>query len=436
MPNRTNDSLGDALLGSTAPVQTSRLGRVWSTGRAAMGLARTALRRDGLVDEAALEQLTTRLGSLKGLGMKLGQIFSYVDPSLPPEARRMLSVLQTRAPASPPEAVRRTVERAFGDRASELLAAMNPRPFSVASIGQVHRATLPGIGDVVVKVLHEGIIEALEADFASARAGVGVADTLMLGAAADARGAVEEVRATMLAECDFEREAAHQRAFRAWRANDPTTCVPEVIDTWSTKSVLTSRFEPGLSLEAFLSSSPSQAERNLAGAALFGATVGGLYSLGRLHADPHPGNFAFRSGRVVLYDFGCVRTFEPRHVQALAELVSALRANDHRAVMTAAAAFGFDTSTAERQALLLRFTRGFFFPVLQREAARIPADRPTELKTLLADKRALAKLGLPPHAMFLLRLRFGLYAVLSTLGAEVDWGALEERLSSDVRAAA
>ncbi|MER2561419.1 MAG: AarF/UbiB family protein [Myxococcaceae bacterium] len=436
MSKRTKDALEDALLGSTAAVQTSRLGRVWSTGRAAMGLARTALRRDGVVDEAALEQLTTRLGSLKGLGMKLGQIFSYVDPSLPPEARRMLSVLQTRAPASPPEAVRRTVERAFGDRASTLLSAMNPRPFSVASIGQVHRATLPGVGDVVVKVLHEGIIDALQADFASARAGVTFADTLMLGAAADAKAAVEEVRAVMLAECDFAREADHQRAFGRWLSSDPSTRVPEVVDAWSASTVLTSRDEPGATLDAFLEAQPSQAERNRAGAALFHASVGGLYALGRLHADPHPGNFAFRDGRVVLYDFGCVRTFEPRHVRALAGLVSALRANDHRAVMAAASAFGFDTSTPERQALLLRFTRGFFFPVLQRGAARIPADRPAELKDLLADKRALAKLGLPPHAMFLLRLRFGLYAVLSRLEAEVDWGALEERLSTAVREAA
>ena len=434
--NDRKDTLGDALLGSTAAVQTSRLGRVWSTGRAAMGLAKTVLRRDGGFDEAALEQLTKRLGTLKGVGMKLGQIFSYVDPRLPAEARRMLSVLQTRAPASPQEAVRRTVERAFGDRATELLASMDPQPFSVASIGQVHRANLPGVGDVVVKVLHEGIVEALQADFASARAGVGFADTLLLGAAADARAAVEEVRATMLAECDFEREADHQRAFRAWLSRDTTTCVPEVIDAWSTKTVLTSRFEPGATFDDFLASRPSQAERNLAGAALFHASVGGLYSLGRLHADPHPGNFAFREGRVVLYDFGCVRTFEPRHVQALAKLVSALRANEHREVMAAATAFGFDTSTPERQALLLRFTRGFFFPVLQRGAARIPTDRPAELKDLLADKRALAKLGLPPHAMFLLRLRFGLYAVLSQLEAEVDWGALEERLSTDLRAAA
>ncbi|MBL8934459.1 MAG: hypothetical protein JNM69_07890, partial [Archangium sp.] len=266
--------------------------------------------------------------------------------------------------------------------------------------------------------------------------GVTFADTLMLGAAADAKAAVEEVRAVMLAECDFAREADHQRAFGRWLSSDPSTRVPEVVDAWSASTVLTSRFEPGATLEAFLAARPSQPARNLAGEALFHASVGGLYSLGRLHADPHPGNFAFRDGRVVLYDFGCVRTFEPKHVQALARLVSALRTNDHRAVMAAATAFGFDTSTAERQALLLRFTRAFFFPVLGRGAARIPADRPAELKELVADKRALAKLGLPPHAMFLLRLRFGLYAVLSQLEAEVDWGALEERLATDVRLAA
>ncbi len=44
---------------------------------------------------------------------------------------------------------------------------------------------------------------------------------------------------------------------------------------------------------------------------------------------------------------------------------------------------------------------------------------------MMKDKLSLMKLGLPPHTLFLLRLRFGLYAVLARLGARCDWAELE-----------
>ncbi|MDP1922418.1 MAG: AarF/UbiB family protein [Myxococcales bacterium] len=422
--------LGHALLGREATLSTSRVGRFFSSGRAALGLATTVLRGGRSVNVERLSALTSRLGELKGLGMKLGQILSYVDPNLAPEARALLSVLQTKAPASPAEAVARTLDAAFGDRAAILRAAMEPAPFAVASIGQVYRATLPEAGDVAVKVRHEGIVTAFEADFASVRGGVGLADTMLLGAAASAREAVDEVREVMLAECDFAREADHQRAFGTWLASDPTLIIPSVIDGWSTATVLTTRWEPGDSLDTFLERHPTQTERDRAGEALFRASVGGLYALGRLHADPHPGNFAFRAGRVVLYDFGCVRVFPAPITRALADLVAALRRGDGAGLEDAARRFGFNARTKEQRELLERFTRTFFQPMLVRGPSVMPPDGPVDLQRLVADKLALAKLGLPRHAMFLLRLRFGLYAVLARLGSKLDWGELEMRYSS------
>jgi predicted unusual protein kinase regulating ubiquinone biosynthesis (AarF/ABC1/UbiB family) len=407
-------------------VSTSRLGRLFKTGRAAVGLARTMLgRRDAEVDLEALGKLTRRLGELKGLGMKVGQMISFIDPSLPPETRALLSVLQRQAPASEAPAVRQTIVDAFGARAEVLLAAMDPKPFSVASIGQVHRAELPGYGPLAVKVLHPGIKRALENDFSTAFGGLGFANVLTLGAAHDAKGMAEEVRTAVMAECDFIQEAAYQREYRAWLGSDDTLIVPEVIDAWSSETVLTTRWEPGDSLDVFLARNPSQAERDRAGAALFRASVRGFHERGLLHGDPHPGNFAFREGRVVLYDFGCVRRYTREQTQAFAEMAEALRRDDRAGMMKAARQFGFRVSSDEQGALLERFARSFFAPMLARGPSVIPPDGAFEARQIMKDKLALMKLGLPPHLLFLLRLRFGLYAVLSRLGARCDWGALE-----------
>jgi predicted unusual protein kinase regulating ubiquinone biosynthesis (AarF/ABC1/UbiB family) len=413
------DELASRLLGAEKAIKTSRLSRLVATGRSAVGLASTVLgRRDGDVDLEALERLVSRLGELKGLGMKLGQIMSFIDPSLPPDTRAMLAVLQRQAPASEWSALK-TLERT---------------PFAVASIGQVHRAGLEGVGPVAVKVRHPGIERALAADFSAAVGGLGLANTMLLGAASDAKALVDEARAAMLAECDFSQEAQTQRAFATWLAGDEVLVVPEVLDAWSGPAVLTTRWEPGLSLDAFLATGPSQAERDAAGAALFRASVGGFHALGLLHADPHPGNFAFRDGRVVLYDFGCVRRYSREHTDAFAAMAEALRAGDGPGLTAAARRFGFRLERAEQLVLLERFARSFFAPMLARGPSRIAPDEAVEARQMMKDKRALMKLGLPAHLLFLLRLRFGLYAVLSTLGACQDWGALERSAASGAAA--
>lgn len=436
------EDLGRRLRSREKAVSTSRLGRLVQTGRSAFGLATTVLRRPGAEGEAGLglasrelEALATRLGELKGVGMKMGQILSFIDPSLPPETRRILSVLQRNAAATPFVAVEHTLREAFGARTDTLLAGIEREPFSVASIGQVHRARLGG-ERLVTKVRHAGIADALEADFSAARGGLGVANAVLFGLASGARELVEECRSTLLSECDFSREAGHQRTFRRWLGDAPGIVVPEVVDAWSSDAVLTTRDEPGETLEQLLARSPTQAERDAAGVALFRVMVGGFHALGLLYADPHPGNFAFRpGGQVVVYDFGCVRRYERRHTQAFSAMARALRDGDRDGLLRAARAFGFGIDGAAREETFERFARSFFSPMLKRGPSEIAPDGAYEATQMMRDKRALAKLGLPAHLLFLLRLRFGLYAVLAALGARADWGALETAWSTP-RAAA
>jgi hypothetical protein len=47
-------------------------------------------------------------------------------------------------------------------------------------------------------------------------------------------------------------------------------------------------------------------------------------------------------------------------------------------------------------------------------------------------KRTLMRMRLPGKLMFLFRIRFGFYAVLARIGAELDWAALEDELAGDL----
>ena len=82
--------------------------------------------------------------------------------------------------------------------------------------------------------------------------------------------------------------------------------------------------------------------------------------------------------------------------------------------------------TFDETRLLLR---GFFSPTLVPGRRRLRAGAGIEMESLFRDKRSLMRLQLPGRLLFLFRIRFGLYAVLARLGAELDWQGLEDDLA-------
>jgi predicted unusual protein kinase regulating ubiquinone biosynthesis (AarF/ABC1/UbiB family) len=424
--NTTSDALRDALMHSESEVPVSRMGRLWRFGRSAAGMAGAVLGGKNAEpterELKAMARLVSRVGELKGVAMKIGQIFSYIDPTMPEELRSMLAVLQTSSQASPWSSIEATLREAFGPRAGELLARLDREPVAVASIAQVHRAEL-GL-PVAVKIRHPGIVDALRHDFATARSGAALGSLLVPGAAGTVASNVEEASTAMLEECDLALEAERQATFGRLFAGDDIIAVPRVIREWCAPSVLTSEWLSGRSLDAWLADSPTQAERNRLGIALFRFYIGTLYRHGLFHADPHPGNYAvLDDDRLVIYDFGCVRSFDAPSVAAFAALVEATRRDEREGIRSALAALG---ATPPKEVSHLRtLLRGFFAPLLVPGPHRIEPGAGYEARVLFRDKRALMQLSLPGKLLFLFRLRFGLYAILSRIGAVADWAELE-----------
>lgn len=438
-PPSRREALRARLLGDTAAVPTSRLARLAKGGRSAVGfgsaLVAAKLRGDDAlagVDLATIEAFVGRVGELKGVAMKAGQVLGYLDPSLSDDVRALLSVLQTSAPASPWPDVEATIRAAFGARADALLAALDPRPAAVASIGQVHRATLDGV-DVAVKVRHPGVDRALAADFATAGPGVALAGALLPGAGATVQDVFAEAKAALRSECDYALEAERQGRFGAIFAGDPDVVVPAVVDAWCAATVLTTKWTSGRSLDELLAADPPPATRDRIGEALFRFYVGTLYRHGLFHADPHPGNYAFpEDDTVVVYDFGCVRVFDPATTRAWARLVEAVRSDDQRVVDEALVGLGGQAPGARERGAVRTLLRGFFAPLLVPGVRAIPLDAGLAAKQVIADKRTFARIALPGKLLFLFRLRYGLYAVLHRLGARADWATLESAWAAGV----
>jgi predicted unusual protein kinase regulating ubiquinone biosynthesis (AarF/ABC1/UbiB family) len=432
--------LSRLLEGGSSSVPTSTMGRFGRTAFAAARAGTGALvgrirNREanglGAADLKTIEQLVVSLGGLKGLAMKIGQVLSYVDESLPPDARRLLATLQSQSQPIAFTDVERTLRDDLGPRAETLLGHLDPRPVSTASIGQVHRAFLDDGTAVAVKVRHPGMESAIRADFKGAE--VGKALVRLLGPGLNIEEVLDEAKAGFLEECDYTTERANQERFASLFANHPHIRVPAVHGAWCSARILTTTWCDGRSFEAFVAGA-TQPERDAAGRALYEFYLGSLYRHGLFNADPHPGNLLFpEEGGIVVLDHGCVRRFDAKTVVSLVHLARAVRADDSPAMCEALARLGARAPTPgahfdETRRLL----RGFFSPTLVPGRRRLEAGVGIETTSVLRDKRSIMRLQLPGRLLFLFRIRFGLYAVLARLGAQLDWQALEDELAGAV----
>ncbi len=155
-----------------------------------------------------LSGLVESFGELKGIAMKAGQILSYVNSSLAPEARQILAVLQVQSQPTAFDDIERIIREDLGVRAPGLLAMLDHEPISTASIGQVHCATLDDGTQVAVKVRHPGIEAAIRADFKTAAIGRFLARAMIPGA--NVAEGIAEAQERFLDECDYALEAQRQ----------------------------------------------------------------------------------------------------------------------------------------------------------------------------------------------------------------------------------
>ncbi len=337
-------------MGKANAPRTGRLARGAITGLAAarIGMAqlghrvRTPSEQAQADHEAALGRiLFGALGQLRGSALKVSQLLSMHPHLLPEGVRRELARAQHQAPPLNRALVGRVFRQAFGQEPEALFTHFEPTAFAAASLGQVHRAQLAGHGAVAVKVQYPGIAATITSDMQLLRTALrALAHTdLPLPADAVVASVMSEIEATLLREVDYLQEAEQMQWF-AQQAARPGVVMARPILSHTRATVLTQQHLPGQHLQAWLATQPTQAQRDQAGQNLWDWFMHCLFVLGRVHADPHPGNFLFMAdGSVGVLDFGCTRSLSSRFLQNVAQAWSALL---------------LPTTTPQRDALVLQ----------------------------------------------------------------------------------
>ncbi|MBF4521778.1 AarF/ABC1/UbiB kinase family protein [Acinetobacter towneri] len=272
-------------------------------------------------------QIANTLGEMKGAVMKVGQIASQYKDIFPPEVAKAISKLQRQAPAMPFAEIKAQVEKELGKPLDKIFKHFDETPFAAASIGQVHKATLPNGEQVVVKVQYPGVDEACESDLKQVRLALRLMGVLKIDRKLQDR-LFQEIQESLDNELNYQIEAQNLEVARTFHAAlDDKIIIPQVFKDYSSRHILTLSLEQGESIET--ASTWSQRTRNTLGRRLLRAMGQEIFYLKRFHCDPHPGNFAFREdGSVIIYDYGGVKTLSSDVVHHFRQLIHAARAQD------------------------------------------------------------------------------------------------------------
>ena len=377
--------------------------------------------------------LKAALGGIKGPLMKVAQLLATIPDALPREYAGELAHLQANAPPMGWAFVKRRMAGELGPDWQKRFRRFEHEAARAASLGQVHRAEALDGTQLACKLQYPDMDSAVEADLTQLRLALSIYERY--DRAVTTSEIHQEIAARLREELDYVREAAHMRFYRAALANEPHVHVPVDVPPLSTRRLLTMTWLEGTPL-LDAAKAPIEARNEIA-RNLFHAWYVPFYDYGVIHGDPHLGNYTVRPDHGVnLLDFGCVRIFPASFVKGVIDLYHALDRDDEAMAIHAYETWGFKSLSREMIAVLNRWARFVYAPLLDDRKRRIQDAETGAYGSDVAEEvhRDLRKLGgvKPPREfVFMDRAAIGLGSVFTHLKAEVNWHRLFRGLIDD-----
>ena len=432
---RTQRRGGPRVLRGRAIHRVGRTARLLSlpVGSAALALEGLVRRWAGQDPERVRRELRDRnaartrrlLGDLKGGALKAGQLLATLDALFPVDAentwQRTLADVPERNPEVDFRHLEPVLERELGSQWRLRFGTFDRHAPIAASIGQVHRATLPDGRDVAVKIQYPDIADALRSDMRTVSVMTRAAALVAPGLALPPL--VTEMRERLSEELDYLAEADAQRRFAEAFRNDPAVVVPQVV--LATPRVLVTEW---LDATPFIdvAANGTVPQRNRAAALYMRFLLSGPERVGLLHTDPHPGNFRLTAeGQLGVLDFGSTLVMPDGMPKAFGRLLSVLRRGDTDEILAGLREEGFVQPRADVDAEKLRdYLAPFTVPAghdtftfgrewLRSQFSRLNDPRNPEFGVAL-------QLTMPPEHLFTHRVWLGCVGVLCQLEATVD----------------
>ena len=238
--------------------------------------------------------------------VKFGQLLSTRPDIVPPDIISELRSLQDDVRSFPFADVERTVREDLGQPIERLFTEFEEVPLAAASIGQVHRATLPNGREVVVKVQRPNAPKQIEADLSLLYQAARLAkERIRALDFIDTSDIVDEFARSIRQELDYRLEGRNADAFHQDFAGHPHVAVPRVYWTYTRSRVLTLERLEGVQLADLDFEHWSLDQRRQLAYLITETWMTMIFRNGYFHGDPHPANImVLAPDRIGLVDFG------------------------------------------------------------------------------------------------------------------------------------
>jgi ubiquinone biosynthesis protein len=293
-----------------APPKQRNLGRLSEIAQVAVrhgfGYLVEGRRHSELEGSSRGRHLRDMLDELGPTFVKFGQLLSTRPDIVPPDIVAELRGLQDDVRPFPFADIEQTIREDLGQPIERLFTEFDETPLAAASIGQVHRATLPNGRDVVVKVQRPNAPKQIEADLSLLYQAARLAkERIRALDFIDTNDIVDEFARSIRQELDYRMEGRNADAFHKDFAGHPHVTIPRVYWTYTRSRVLTLERLDGVQLADLDFEHWSFDQRRKLAYLITETWMTMIFRNGYFHGDPHPANIlVLAPDRIGLVDFG------------------------------------------------------------------------------------------------------------------------------------
>jgi predicted unusual protein kinase regulating ubiquinone biosynthesis (AarF/ABC1/UbiB family) len=426
-------------------IPTSRAGRFARMARMAGGVAGGMLAegtrqlragnrpsaRELLLTPGNARRVAEQLSTMRGAAMKMGQILSMdTGEFLPRELTDILARLRDDARHMPPEQLQQAMREAYGSDWETLFYGFEMKPLAAASIGQVHKTISPDGREIVLKVQYPGVADSIDSDVDNIATLLRLSGLLPAGL--DIQPLLDDAKRQLKDEADYLKEAEFLQAFGDLLRDDERFVLPEVLPELTHRTVLAMTYVSGSPIDTIIDL--PQAERDRVMSTLIELMLLEFFELRMVQTDPNFANYQYRykTGEIVLLDFGATRRFKASFVNNYKKLARAAIAGDEAKLLVAAERLGYAMGDAdsEYRELVLQFLLLAMEPLCQDVAYDFArSDMARNMAKLGEDvTRFRESWQAPPSdAIYFHRKVGGMFMLASRLKARVNVHQLVQR---------
>ncbi|RMF48968.1 MAG: AarF/ABC1/UbiB kinase family protein [Bacteroidetes bacterium] len=290
------------------------------------------------LDRENAEDLLKTFTQLRGSALKVAQTISLDTINFSKSFVEVMQNAQYNVPPMSGPMVVQVFKRSLGQPPEKVFDKFNIHAVRAASLGQVHEAWKNG-QKLAVKIQYPGVADSIQSDMKIFRT---FAPRITRIPLEELEPYLQEMEEKFLEEADYRKELTNSLAFKELCKDFSGLRFPEYYPELSGDKVLTMEWLDGLHLREYLATHPPYEERQRFGQLIWDFYNFQIHQLRQVNADPHPGNFLFRSdGTLGVIDFGCTKkipddlyeayfalgdpkVYEPRHRKKLDQLFEKL----------------------------------------------------------------------------------------------------------------